>query len=627
MSNMDASLAYKKMMVHRYLILLLYAAVCILIYWKALDGPFILDDLNSFAPILNLDSNLRTVLLNLERYIIELDRPVAYLTFIINAVFNGENIFYWKLTNLVLHIICGFLLFVFCRLLLKKRDNAVLLSAFIAGIWLIHPLQVSTVLYVVQRMTILSSLFVLLGLICYLKGRRLQQAGRHGSVYILLAFLVFMPLGTLAKENALLFPAFALLLEVFKFHFKSGAENRNDQYLLLLFVFILISALIMILVGLNNNLLSGYEIRDFTLLERLMTQSRVMFIYLLQIFIPIKQNLGFMHDDIVISSGLFNPVTTLFSIISLILLLFIAWMVRVKDNLISLGIFIYFAGHLMESTIIPLEMMYEHRNYLPSAGIIISLVIIISKCPSRLVFISIMTTISIMLAVLAYKVTSSWTSMPVLFEYMYSVHPKSSRLQNVKAGLLAREGKYFEAYRLLDETDDQRFALKKLTIKCMEEGKLDDSLIESATSQINRPIHSDYVSTLADLTNLGISDKCEYNNDKVIDLIDRALEYRVINNFEKHRIIVYRAYHYWNQDKYPEALSNLERAYEYYPNDPVPLLLAVNLSYRTGQKERAFEYLERVEKIPDPFVINFEQDILTFKKLLKNYIRNGVINE
>ncbi|HEY5703730.1 MAG TPA: hypothetical protein VIV20_09715, partial [Gammaproteobacteria bacterium] len=414
------------------IIMFLFVILCIFVYWNGLNGPFILDDLNSFAPLLNLDNNLETVLLNLKRYVIELDRPLAYATFIMNSVLSGESAFYWKAANLALHILTGILLFVLCVILMKDQKESRLLAVLVAGLWLIHPLQISTVLYVVQRMTILSALFVLAGLIAYAHGRILQRDGKQGIGFILLAFIVLMPLGALCKENALLLPVYALILEIFIFNFKSGPGNKTDNYLVSMYIVAMTVGMAILLITLNTTLLQGYDIREFTLIERVMTQGRVMILYLLQVIYPIKGNLGFMHDDVVLSTSLFKPVTTIISIIGLTMIVLLAWHMRNRNKVFTFGIFLFFAGHLMESTILPLELMFEHRNYLPSAGIIIAAITALYQLLNKSFFYPILTGLTVCLALQSYHIAMSWSSMPALFSYMYTAHPESKRLKNVK---------------------------------------------------------------------------------------------------------------------------------------------------------------------------------------------------
>ncbi len=596
-------------------LVIFFLILCIIIYWNGLQGPLVFDDFNNLNPLFKIEANPSVVLLNIQRYLLEMNRPVAFSTFIINAIVNGENIFYWKLTSLILHIFNGLLLFVFCNLLLSNRKYNYLLSALIAGIWLLHPLQVSTVLYIVQRMTILSAFFVLSALVLYVYGRRNQQSGGNGYTHIFISFLVLMPLGALSKENALLFPIFTLLLEAFIFHFKSGRGGENDKALIWFYLSFFIIGLVVFFIKFNSIVLSGYEIRDFTLYERLLTQSRVIVRYLFLLLVPMQQLMGFMHDDLQISTTIFQPLTTFSSIIFIFILIFFSCFARRVDKMLSFGVLFFFAGHLMESTIVPLELMFEHRNYLPSAGMIIAIVLALSSFQS-IKSITLLLCISLILAVLTFNMTMRWSTWPMLFEYMYSVHPESKRLRSFMAKYLTEQEMYHEAETMLMTIGDLRADIQRLEVMCIADGELESDSIIRVADKINRPIISDSIIALGNLSNAGLKGRCEYDNQAFIQLIDRALAQRIQNDFEEHKLLVYKGYHLWDDGRHTEALKAFELAHQRYHNDPIPLLMAINLSYKTDDIDRALDYLKQVRNIPEPYTINFNQDIVGFEKLL-----------
>jgi hypothetical protein len=117
--------------------------------------------------------------------------------------------------------------------------------------------------------------------------------------------------------------------------------------------------------------MSAYRLRDFTLGERLLTESRVLWLYLGMIAYPRSSTMGLFHDDLPISHGLLDPATTLLSILGLLALLGTALWARRRAPLLSFGLLFFLAGHVLESTILPLELAFEHRNYLPAYGIIL----------------------------------------------------------------------------------------------------------------------------------------------------------------------------------------------------------------------------------------------------------------
>ena len=82
--------------------------------------------------------------------------------------------------------------------------------------------------------------------------------------------------------------------------------------------------------------------------------------------LPNLAEMGLHHDDFVISKTLLSPWTTLPAIAGLLALAVGALVLRKKHPLITFGIVFFFVAHALESTIIPLEIAFEHRNYLPS---------------------------------------------------------------------------------------------------------------------------------------------------------------------------------------------------------------------------------------------------------------------
>jgi hypothetical protein len=242
-----------------------------------------------------------------------------------------------------------------------------------ATIWLLHPLFASTVLYVVQRMAMLSAFFILIALLAYVKGRVALELRRTRLACLLLAIVV--PLSTvlalLSKENGILAPALCAVIEWFVFQPRDGARRRPTSTAFLLVALALPAAIGAGLAFVQPHFISaGYSLRDFSLGERVLTETRALWDYVGAIVIPRGAALGFYHDDFPISRGLLAPPGTLLAILAWIATLAGAWHVRVRAPGIALGVGIYLVGHALESTIFPLLPYFEHRNYLPAIGVI-----------------------------------------------------------------------------------------------------------------------------------------------------------------------------------------------------------------------------------------------------------------
>jgi tetratricopeptide (TPR) repeat protein len=241
--------------------------------------------------------------------------------------------------------------------------------------WLLHPLNLTPVLYVVQRMTSLSALFVILGLIAYAWGRLQMLAGRRGIPYLIAGICVAGPFAILSKENGALLPLYMGLLELTVFRLR-GATIGSRRAILIFFGLVLaLPALWLVYrIAANPGLITGgYGLREFTLTERLLTEARALWFYMRLVLLPDPSQMGLYHDDFGISSGWLGPPTTLFAVLGLAALLALGWTLRRRAPLVAFGILFFLAGHSMESTVIPLELVHEHRNYLPGYGLLLAL--------------------------------------------------------------------------------------------------------------------------------------------------------------------------------------------------------------------------------------------------------------
>ncbi len=232
-----------------------------------------------------------------------------------------------------------------------------------ATLWVINPIQTQAVTYIVQRMTVMAALFYILGLFFYIHARLSENAFRRKTFFLACLFSFFCALGS--KENAATFP-FALLLLEIAFFQKSVSQFLKGSLIKLSVLLFLLLVLALYFSGGDLLFFSRYDGRPYDLVERLFTQPRVLLFYLTLIFYPLPQRLSIDHEFIV-SKSLFDPWTTLPAIAIILILISIGILAIKRQPLIAFSIFFFFLAHLVESTVIPLEMVFEHRNYLPSA--------------------------------------------------------------------------------------------------------------------------------------------------------------------------------------------------------------------------------------------------------------------
>lgn len=355
-----------------YACLLLVFFIAYLIYLPGLTGPFLFDDFPNLEPIgaLGVIDHWETFWAYVSTgFSGPAGRPLSLASFLLDARDWPADPFPFKRTNLILHLLIGGVLFATIRALLRAighdRTAADWIALLAMALWLLNPFLVSTTLYVVQRMTQLSTLFVLLGIWGYLWGRSmLTRRPLLGHTLMTLALGLGTLLAVYSKENGALLPLLALVIELsLRWHWTQPGPDRRWMLV------VMGVPTLIILYYLAQPLLhpeASFASRDFTLAERLWTEPRLIWDYLWHLFVPHIQTQGLYHDGQLVSSGWWAPWTTLPALLGIGGLVLGGWLARRRWPLVALGLLFFLAGHLLESTTIPLELYFEHRNYLPA---------------------------------------------------------------------------------------------------------------------------------------------------------------------------------------------------------------------------------------------------------------------
>lgn len=304
-------------------------------------------------------------------------RPLAMLSFALDFWRAGLNAGSFKATNLLIHALTVLALALFLRQLFllanwgpRKAGGVALL---LAVVWGVHPLQVSTVLYVVQRMQMLGTLFLVLALWAYLGMRKAQIEGRPSRHYGVLVVLLWA-LAFASKEDSALLPLFTFLLEVTVLQFRAAQSGLQDMLRRGYWIAALLGAGVYLCVVVPHYWHWGvYPGRDFSSLERLLTQGRVLAMYCGQIVLPLPSMMPFYYDDLVISRGLFSPISTILALAFIVALVALAWCFRRRAPLVCFGVLLFFAGHFISSNVLNLEMVFEHRNNFPLVGLVLAI--------------------------------------------------------------------------------------------------------------------------------------------------------------------------------------------------------------------------------------------------------------
>ena len=424
-------------------ILWLLPFIVVLFFVPALTGPLLLDDTIHLDPIFGwLASRAGTADLIFGNVSGPFGRPVSILSFILNALTTGNSVWAMKATNLLLHLITGLCLAKLLHRLFNRDANlaahAQAASIAAASLWLVLPQHLSTVFYVIQRMTILATLFAILACWLYVIARERIENNQTHVFKILLVAAIATTLSVLSKETGLFIPLYCLLIELV--YFQPTAGKPRPGIIEWGFRLGVIYPCVMVIAYLALNpefVLAPYANREFSMPERAMTQIMVMADYFASTFLPMVRSAGVFNDDFPISHN-FGMQEFLLAAIGISL---IAAAIRLRKSYpgFAAGIGIFFIGHLLESTIFSLEIYFSHRNYLPSMGLVLALCGLASgllhRHPEASASFRRMLPVTFVAILLAYAFSSLaraqiWSNNPAIMAYAQIHHPTSSRLRS-----------------------------------------------------------------------------------------------------------------------------------------------------------------------------------------------------
>ena len=357
------------------------ALFLVLIYGNSLRVPFIFDDWSGIVnrPELQLtritpEKIARTFFLKTDEGT-RLCRPLSALSLALNYYCGGHQVVGYHLVNLLIHLLTAFFLFKTLRLLIAlgrfhfTREETIFIAGLTAILWAAHPIQTQAVTYIIQRMTSLAAMFYVMGLYCYAHFRQQprETETRTGLKWPAAALALFI-CAVLSKPNAILFPLGILLLEFFFFNgfevFKKHPFSTTGLFCILTAALVTAGMIVLRGEGLPA-LLTKYDFLPFTLKERLLTEPRVLFVYLSQLLYPVPERFSMVHD-VPLSTALFAPWSTIWALGGLLLLTGTGLLIGRRYPLMGFPIVFYLSHHLVESSFLPLALVYEHRNYLPS---------------------------------------------------------------------------------------------------------------------------------------------------------------------------------------------------------------------------------------------------------------------
>lgn len=439
---------------------LLFAAA-VLAYWPGLSGPFVLDDYGSIAKL--ADHGGVTDWDSFKAFVFggnsgPTGRPLSLLTFLLDGSNWPTDPLPFKRTNLIIHLLNGALLGLLVGRILQILEydrGGIRWIAFVsAAVWLLHPFLVSTTLYPVQRMAQLATLFMLAGLVSFLYARTLVDSNKaKGYVLMSMSLACFGLLALISKENGILLPILALVLEI------TVLASQRDRYAALdsrwVSAFLGVpTAVIILYLGwqfFRPDFFESVPPREFSLYERLLTQPRVLVDYLQHWFIPKLYTTGVFQDHFIKSTSLLAPITTILAAGLNIGLIAVAFVKRRTWPLFALAILFFYGNHLLESTVLNLELYFEHRNYMSACLLLVPLVAFMWRKTDWRLFAVASLGIMVLLAGFTRYSSTIWQTLPGIVEASARKAPTSARAQVQYATLLFSANQVEEGMRVLDD--------------------------------------------------------------------------------------------------------------------------------------------------------------------------------
>ncbi len=560
---------------------------CSTIYNFGVSGSLLLDSANNLIslrslPSLSFSDAAPFVLGNQSG---PLGRPVSMYSFWLD--YNGGELpaEAMRATNIAIHLTITAAFALLVSMLLKGYERysgqAALVAALCGIVWAFHPENISTVQYVVQRMTQLSALFSILSLVSYCYGRKLVISNEiRGLIFLCFAFFPFALLAVFSKENSVLLILVFFILEKTIFQ-----DELRPQRFELFYRVCVLGLLLIIAVGFLASIpgfLENYQYRSFTMLERLMSQFRVLAMQLGYIFLPNISEFTLFHERMPYSTSLFSPLSTLWGFLLHATLLGLAFRYRKVQAVAAFGIFWFYGWHIVESTIVPLELHFEHRNYLPMMGPLVAVLyylsVVIHSVSNRgiKVVLRLLTVFWVSsFAFLTLQLNSLWAKPAELTYHWYVVNEQSSRTKYQMAYVYSISNEKEMALDVLLEGVSQypgeiTIALEAWNFACEHGLELSYSLEDLADSD-ELIYEGDSVShQFQGLRWNAMNRSCEFVSEETFEQLLAKVDALTMNDTVRSSV-------YFDVSGIYLTFGNVEKAYEYletaYDLNPKPTVL------------------------------------------------------
>ncbi len=462
-------------------------------YRPALTGAFQLDDASNLGDLSWVEDFSTGMDYALDGEAGPLGRGIALATFAMQAEHWDQNPTAFLNVNLAIHLInavlVAWLALQLGRLTLTA-PRAQTLAVLVGGLWVLMPLLATSSLLIVQRMTTLSALFVLLGTNGYLWARQSLDQDRNNALIRMSAVLVIATvLASLCKESGLLLPVYVLVLEVTILSAPSSLSARDWTRWRAVFLAVPLALLVGYLATRASYADETIARRGFTGAERLLTQAQLLWLYLYKAVVGLPDTLGVYQSDVAVSRSLWQPLT-LMAVVSWLALGVGAVIWRRRYPLAAMAVLWFLAGHLLESTVVPLELYFEHRNYLPIIGPLLALVGFAMRSRHWQAGVAVASLFICLNAFWLYGFASIWGQPSQAARHWAMVYPDSVRAVGRLASYqLAEEGP-IRALNTLDQFATQYpqhayLRLQELNLVCrFTDGSAADALMRQLHSEL-----------------------------------------------------------------------------------------------------------------------------------------------
>lgn len=341
--------------------------LAIVAYHNSFQGVFLLDDFYIFE-----NRNLHR-LWPLSAVLLDTNRPLLNLSLAINYAIGRGHAQGYHLVNLFFHVLSGMALFgflkeIFNSPLLQKRyaRGASAAAFFISAIWLIHPLNTSSVTYIIQRAEVIMGCCYLMTL--YFSVRYFATQRRGFAAAAILA----CSLGMMVKEVMITAPVMVFLTE--KIFFRPPFKEMHGKYFLAALAF---TWLIPVLIALNYHgqfETAGFALPHVTVADYARNQPQVILHYMKLAFWPSRLCLDYLWPVFP-----WGPRLYLSSLAIGCLLLLTAWALVRFPAWGYWGVWIFVLLSVTSSFVPLQDLAFEHRMYLPLIGIIVLTVLAARK--------------------------------------------------------------------------------------------------------------------------------------------------------------------------------------------------------------------------------------------------------